>query len=62
MVETLHCSHCESGCSECLLDSQTRHDHDKLDRKLALDWLGDEFVHYVGLASEDKLLLPLTEN
>lgn len=57
MVETLHCSHCESGCSECLLDSQTRHDHDKLDRKLALDWLGDEFVHYVGLSSEDKLCL-----
>lgn len=58
MVETLHCPHCESGCSECLLDSQTRHDHDKLDRKLALDWLGDDFVHYVGLSLEDKLSLP----
>lgn len=57
MVETLRCPHCESGCSECLLDSQTRHDHDKLDRKLALEWLGDEFVHYVGLSSEDTLSL-----
>lgn len=58
MVKTLHCDHCESGCSECLLDSQTRHDHDKLDRKLAKDWLGDDFAHYVGLSIEDKLSLP----
>ena len=58
MVETLHCAHCESGCSECLLDSQTRHDHDKLDRKLAMEWLGDDFVYYVGLSMEDKLSLP----
>ncbi len=57
MIERLRCAHCESGCSECLLDSQTRHDHDKLDRKLALEWLGDELVHYVGLSEEDKLSL-----
>lgn len=57
MVKTLHCSHCESGCSECLLDSQTRHDHEKLDRKLALEWLGDDFDHYVGLPIEEKLSL-----
>lgn len=55
MVEKLACAHCESGCSECLLDSQTRHDHDKLDRQLALEWLGRDFVHHVGLADEDKL-------
>lgn len=57
VIETLHCAHCESGCSECLLDSQTRHDHDKLDRNLALDWLGDDFVHHVGLSFDDKLSL-----
>lgn len=57
MVEKLSCAHCESGCSECLLDSQTRHDHDKLDRKLALEWLGADFAHHVGLSTEDKLSL-----
>ncbi|MBX9753742.1 MAG: DEAD/DEAH box helicase [Pseudomonadaceae bacterium] len=57
MVEKLGCKHCETGCSECLLDSQTRHDHDKLDRKLALEWLGTEFIHHVGLTTEDKLSL-----
>jgi len=55
MVETLHCTHCETGCSECLLDSQTRHDHDKIDRTRALDWLGDDFINHVGLSETDKL-------
>lgn len=55
MVEKLHCKHCETGCSECLLDSQTRHDYDKLDRSLALEWLGANFVNHVGLTAEDKL-------
>lgn len=57
MVEKLDCKHCETGCSECLLDSQTRHDHDKLDRKTALNWLGADFIHHVGLTAEDKLSL-----
>ncbi len=57
VVETLHCSHCESGCSECLLDSQTRHDHDKLERKLALEWLGEDFTNHVALSMDDKLEL-----
>lgn len=36
MVKQLGCRHCDRACSECLLDSQTRHDHDLLDRKAAL--------------------------
>lgn len=55
MVERLRCKHCETGCSECLLDSQTRHDQDKLDRLAALDWLGADFIHHVGLTTENKL-------
>jgi len=55
MVERLHCKHCETGCSECLLDSQTRHNHDKLDRQAALDWLDSDFIHHVGLTTENKL-------
>lgn len=55
MADKLECQHCETGCSECLLDSQTRHDHDKLNRKLALDWLDDSFVPHVGLTDDDKL-------
>jgi len=57
MVRKLNCKHCETGCSECLLDSQTRHDHDTLDRQRALEWLGNGFEHYVGLADADKLSL-----
>ena len=55
MVNTLHCKHCETGCSECLLDSQTRHDHDKIDRGRALEWLGADFENYIELSEEDKL-------
>lgn len=57
MVSKLNCKHCETGCSECLLDSQTRYDYDTLDRQGALEWLGSEFEHYVGLADADKLSL-----
>jgi len=56
MVKQLECSHCETACSECLLDSQTRHDHDSLDRKLALDWLGANFANYVKLPEEEQLI------
>lgn len=54
MFEKLDC-HCEAGCSECLLDSQTRHDHDKINRRLALSWLGESFPQHVGLSDEEKL-------
>lgn len=39
MQKNLHCKHCDSVCSECMLDSQTRHDYKYLDRKKALEWL-----------------------
>lgn len=55
MAKKLDCAHCETGCSECLLDSTTRHAADRLNRKLAADWLGPEFVRHVGLADDDKL-------
>ncbi|MGG4732070.1 DEAD/DEAH box helicase [Leclercia adecarboxylata] len=57
MVKQLGCTHCDTACSDCLLDSQTRHDHDHLDRKAALAWLGDDFSHYIGLPDEEKLSL-----
>lgn len=57
MIKKLDCKNCETGCSECLHDSQTRHDHDLLNRKLAHSWLGSDFIHYVGLTEEDKLSL-----
>lgn len=58
MVEQLHCSHCEMGCSECLIDSQTRHDYDNLNRQGALDWLGSDFLKHTGLPEEARLSLP----
>lgn len=54
-VQKLDCPHCEFGCNECLIDSQTRHDVDNIDRNAALTWLGKNFSNYVGLADEDKL-------
>ncbi|WP_404296968.1 DEAD/DEAH box helicase [Halomonas sp.] len=57
MVNKLHCTRCDTGCSDCLLDSETRHDHDRLDRQAALEWLGVDFANYVGLTEEDKLSL-----
>lgn len=58
MVKQLGCRHCDTACSECLLDSQTRHDHDLLDRKVALAWLGDDFTYYIGLPDEETFSLP----
>ena len=47
MAEKLDCDHCETGCSQCLLDTQTRIDHHRMHRTRAQEWLGDvahEFV------------------
>ncbi|OEF06036.1 DEAD/DEAH box helicase [Vibrio genomosp. F10] len=44
MVEGLNCDHCESGCSDCLLESDTRYDIDNIDTQLARDWLGTDFT------------------
>lgn len=57
MVDNLRCTHCETSCSECLLDSQSRHDHDKLDRTIALGWLGDNFKRFIGLPTSEQLLV-----
>ncbi|PVZ64544.1 DEAD/DEAH box helicase [Pelagibaculum spongiae] len=58
MAKKLNCDHCETGCSECLLDSQTRHDYDRLNRQMALEWLGVEFSRHVGLEHQDKCQMP----
>jgi DEAD/DEAH box helicase domain-containing protein len=55
MVENLQCSHCDTACSECLLDSSTRHHHDKLDHVAALDWLGEDFSHRIKLPESARL-------
>ena len=41
MAGKLHCDHCETGCSQCLLDTQTRVDHHRMNRTRAREWLGD---------------------
>lgn len=55
MVEKLACDKCRSGCSECLLESDTRHDIDLIDRTVALDWLGAEFSFYNQIPNEIKI-------
>lgn len=49
VMEKLNCidDSCDSVCGKCLLDTQTRHDIENLDRTLALAWLGDDFLTYL---------------
>lgn len=50
LIEKLNCvdeKNCVSACGKCLLDSQTRHDSEYLDRTLALTWLGNDFSTYL---------------
>ncbi|WP_147278634.1 DUF1998 domain-containing protein [Oligella urethralis] len=39
MEEQLKCDYCNTACAECLLDTDTRHSSDFLDRSIALHWL-----------------------
>jgi len=48
MVKKLGCSKCQSSCGDCLLESDSRHDVDKLDRVAALNWLGADFINFNG--------------
>ena len=52
MIHNLHCDKCETACSDCLLESDTRFDIDNIDRKLALEWLGNDFSLFNRLPSE----------
>lgn len=50
LIEKLNCvdeKNCLSACGKCLLDSQTRHDSEYLDRTLAFTWLGRDFLTYL---------------
>lgn len=56
-IANLRCdSECENACSTCLLDSNTRHDANHLDRNITLDWLGDDFHKFVSLPAEFNYL------
>ena len=39
MEEQLKCEYCNTACAECLLDTESRHSFDFLDRSIALQWL-----------------------
>lgn len=58
MVRKLDCKKsCDAFCPECLLELDSRHDTDKLDRKLASGWLDANFEHYVSLSTKHSHLL-----
>lgn len=40
MTDQLSCDYCETGCNKCLLDTQTRIDHHRMNRSRANEWLG----------------------
>lgn len=57
MHSNLACSSsCDEACSSCLLDSNTRHDANHLDRKAATEWLGNDFIKFISLPTEFKYL------
>jgi ATP-dependent helicase YprA (DUF1998 family) len=56
MANRLQCAHCDAACSECLLDSLTRHHHDRLDHSAALSWLGEDFSRRIKLPESEQLL------
>lgn len=56
--ENLRCkSKCEDVCSTCLLDSNTRHDANHLNRHIALEWIGNDFEKFVSLPAEFHYLI-----
>lgn len=57
MYSNLACSSsCDEACSSCLLDSNTRHDANHLNRKLAIEWLGHNFKKFISLPEEFQYL------
>lgn len=57
MLMILRCAHnCEAYCSACLLENDSRFDVNKLDRQLALKWLG-EFDKYLELPQAYQTLI-----
>ncbi|HFQ5206917.1 TPA: DEAD/DEAH box helicase [Vibrio vulnificus] len=46
MVAGLSCESCMTGCSDCLLESDTRHDIDLINTELARDWIGHDFLKF----------------
>ncbi|WP_108946910.1 DEAD/DEAH box helicase [Shewanella halifaxensis] len=57
MIAKLQCKHCDDACPKCLLDSTTKHSAEKLNRQLAIDWLGNSFAHHVSLSGDSRQLL-----
>lgn len=47
---------CDDVCSSCLLDSNTRHDSQYLNRKITKEWLGDYFNRDISLPEQYKYL------
>ncbi|ETX11506.1 DEAD/DEAH box helicase [Marinomonas ushuaiensis DSM 15871] len=56
MASKLICEKCEACCNDCLLESDSRHDVDKLDRMKALEWLGADFLNHNGSSEVLNLL------
>lgn len=56
MFDILDCS-CDAFCPKCLLESDSRHDTDKLDRVKARDWLSVDFKNYVSLPLKYRNLM-----
>lgn len=55
--DTLHCKdQCDSLCAACLLDADTRHDVDNLNRLMALDWLTKDFSLSLAIPESMQLL------
>ncbi|EJL6415309.1 DEAD/DEAH box helicase [Vibrio cholerae] len=62
MLRELECPKaCDAFCPDCLLESDSRHDTDKLNRQIALKWLGDNFTRHLNIPPKYQRLLTEAE-
>lgn len=54
MVKNLSCAKCLNGCSDCLLESDTKRDIDLIDSSAAREWLSSDFIIHNEVPGELK--------
>lgn len=60
--EILSSCNCDKACHSCLLDFETQHNAEYLDRNAVLEWLDDEFFASLRLPTEYCAFGPATQN
>lgn len=54
--ELLGCTNCQDACQNCLLQFDTKHYVDNLDRRIGLSYLTTDLINSLGLPDDEKIL------